>query len=100
MTEEELAEAAGWQWRWRGSGARRGRSSRTVPILRSCPRLLRVACRVELAARAEVGVRIRRAREDGLSGHEIGGLLGFGLHAPDAGVPVALYAGCGRSAGL
>ena len=31
---------------------------------------LRIACQVELAARAQVGVYIRRSREDGLSRHE------------------------------
>jgi hypothetical protein len=53
---------------------------------------LRVARQVELAAWAEVGRHIRRAREDGLSWHEIGGLLGFGPLAADADMPVAGYA--------
>jgi hypothetical protein len=37
-------------------------------------------------------VHIRRAREEGQSWHEIGGLLGFGPLAADTGVPVAEYA--------
>ena len=45
---------------------------------------LRVARQVELAARHEVSVHVRRARKDGLSWHEIGGLLDFGLLAADA----------------
>jgi hypothetical protein len=53
---------------------------------------LRVARQVELAARAEVGVHVRRAREDGLSWQEIGGLLGFGPLAAGSGVPVSDYA--------
>jgi hypothetical protein len=53
---------------------------------------LRVARQVELAARREVGMHIRRAREDGLSWHEIGGLLGFGPLAAEADVSVASYA--------
>jgi hypothetical protein len=53
---------------------------------------LRVARQVELAARAEVGVHIRRAREEGLSWNEIGGLLGFGPLAAGSGVPVSDYA--------
>jgi hypothetical protein len=53
---------------------------------------LRVARQVELAARAEVGVHVRRAREDGLSWHEIGGLLGFAPLAAVSGVPVSDYA--------
>jgi hypothetical protein len=53
---------------------------------------LRVARQVELAARAEVGRQIRRAREDGLSWHEIGGLLGFSPLAADSRTSVAQYA--------
>jgi hypothetical protein len=53
---------------------------------------LRVARQVELAARAEVGVHIRRAREAGLGWHEVGVLLGFGPLAADTGVPVADFA--------
>lgn len=53
---------------------------------------LRVARQVELAARAEVGVQVRRAREDGLSWHEIGGLLDFGPLAASADMSVAQYA--------
>jgi hypothetical protein len=45
-----------------------------------------------LAARNEARVHIRRAREDGLSWHEIAGLLGFGPLAADTGVSVAGYA--------
>jgi hypothetical protein len=37
---------------------------------------------VESAAHAEFGAHIRRAREDGLSWHEIGGLLGLGRSRP------------------
>ena len=37
-------------------------------------------------------MHIRRAREDGLSWHEIGGVLGFGPLAADAGVSVADFA--------
>jgi hypothetical protein len=53
---------------------------------------LRVARQVELAARAEVGRQIRRAREDGLSWHEIGALLDFGPLVADSGTSVAQYA--------
>jgi hypothetical protein len=53
---------------------------------------LRVARQVELAARAEVVVQVRRAREDGLSWAEVGGLLGFGPLAAGAGADVAGFA--------
>ena len=53
---------------------------------------LRVARQVELAAHAEVGVHIRRAREDGLSWHEIGGLLQFGPPASASDMSVSQYA--------
>ena len=39
---------------------------------------LRIARQLEHAARAEVRVHVRRAREAGLSWHEVGALLGFG----------------------
>jgi hypothetical protein len=77
MTEEELAETAA------EAVARIGRQLRaeivpegTEPAQLLAPAAaLRVARQVELAARRQVGVHIRRAREDGLSWHEIGGLL-------------------------
>ena len=53
---------------------------------------LRIARQVELAARAQVGVHIRRSREDGLSWHEIGALLDFGPLAAASGTSVAQYA--------
>jgi hypothetical protein len=53
---------------------------------------LRVARQVELAARAEVGRQIRRAREDGLSWHEVGALLDFAPLAADSKTSVAQYA--------
>ena len=53
---------------------------------------LRIARQVELAARAQVGVHIRRSREDGLSWHEIGGLLDFGPLAAASVTSVAQYA--------
>jgi hypothetical protein len=37
-------------------------------------------------------VHVRRAREDGLSWHEVGGVLGFGPLAADAGMSVAGFA--------
>jgi hypothetical protein len=94
MTEEELAEAAA------AAVARIGRQlgAEVVPEgadptqLLAPAAALRVARQVELAARHEVGVHIRRAREDGLSWHEIGGLLGFGPIAADVEVSVAGYA--------
>ena len=94
MTEEELAEAAA------AAVARIGRQlgAEVVPEgvdpaqLLAPAAALRVARQVELAARHEVSVRIRRAREDGLSWHEIGGLLGLGPLAADADVSVASYA--------
>jgi hypothetical protein len=51
-----------------------------------------VARQVELAAHPEVSAHIRQAREDGLSWHEIGALLGFGPLAADSGTSVAGYA--------
>jgi hypothetical protein len=53
---------------------------------------LRVARQVELAARAEVDRQIRRAREDGLSWHEIGALLDFAPLAAHSKTSVAQYA--------
>ena len=53
---------------------------------------LRIARQVELAARTEVGRQIRRAREDGLSWHEIGALLDLGPLAAEGGTSVAQYA--------
>jgi hypothetical protein len=75
MTEEELAEAAA------AAVARIGRQlgAEVVPEGADPAQLLapaaamRIARQVELAARHEVGVHIRRTREDGLSWHEIGG---------------------------
>jgi hypothetical protein len=69
MSEEELAEAAA------AAVARIGRQlgAGVVPEgadpaqLLAPAAALRVARQVELAARREVGVHIRRAREDGLS---------------------------------
>ena len=94
MTEEELAEAAAV------AVARIGRQlgAEVVPEgadpaqLLAPAAALRVARQVELAARHEVGVHIRRAREDGLSWHEIGGLLSFGPLAAETGASVAGYA--------
>jgi hypothetical protein len=94
MTEEELAAAAA------EAVARIGRQlgAEVVPEgadpaqLLAPAAALRVSRQVELAARREVGVHIRRAREDGLSWHEIGGLVGFGPLAADADVSVASYA--------
>jgi len=93
MTEEELAAAAA------AAVTRIGRQlgAEVVPEgadpaqLLAPAAALRVARQVELAAHAEVSMHIRRAREDGLSWHEIGGLLGFGPLAADASVPVADY---------
>jgi hypothetical protein len=90
MTKEELAAAV----------TRIGRQLRAEVVpegtdpaqLLTPAAALRVARQVELAARREVGAHIRLAREDGLSWHEIGGLLGFGLLAADAEVSVAGYA--------
>jgi hypothetical protein len=53
---------------------------------------LKTARQVELAARAEVGGQIHRAREAGLSWHEIGVLLDLGALAADRGTSVAQYA--------
>jgi hypothetical protein len=53
---------------------------------------LRVARQVELAARHQVGVHVRRARAEGLSWHEIGGLLDFGLLAAASNTSCAQYA--------
>jgi hypothetical protein len=53
---------------------------------------LRVARQVELAARAEVGSQIRRAREDGMSWHEVGALLDFAPLAAHSRTSVAQYA--------
>jgi hypothetical protein len=94
MTEAELAEATA------AAVARIGRQlgAEVVPQgadpaqLLAPAAALRVARQVELAARAEVGVHIRRAREDGQTWHEIGGLLGFGPLAADTGASVAGYA--------
>ena len=94
MTEEELAEAAA------AAVARIGRQlgAEAVPEgadpaqLLAPAAALRVSRQVELAARNEVRVHIRRAREDGQSWHQIGGLLGFGPLAADTGVSVADYA--------
>lgn len=69
MTEEELADATA------AAVARIGRQlgAQVVPEGADPARLLapaaalRVARQLELAAHAEVGVHIRRAREDGLS---------------------------------
>ena len=47
------------------------------------------ARQVELAAHAEAGTHIRRARQDGLSWHEIGGLLDFGPLAAASDVSVS-----------
>ena len=94
MTEEELATAAA------AAVARMGRQlgAEVVPEgadpaqLLASAAALRVARQVELAARAEVRVHIRRAREDGQSWYQIGGLLGFGPLGADTGVSVADYA--------
>jgi hypothetical protein len=94
VTEEELAAAAA------AAVARIGRQlgAEVVPEgadpaqLLAPAAALRVARQVELAARRKVGVHIRRAREDRLSWHEIGGLLDFGPLAADADVSVAGYA--------
>jgi hypothetical protein len=53
---------------------------------------LRVARQVELAAHAEAGIQILRAREGGLSWHEIGGLLDFGALAAARNRSVSQYA--------
>jgi hypothetical protein len=54
---------------------------------------LRIARQLEHAARAEVRVHIRRAREDGQSWHAIGALLGFGAIAVDGASPTVAEMG-------
>jgi hypothetical protein len=54
---------------------------------------LRIARQLEHAARAEVRVHIRRAREDGQSWHAIGALLGFGAIAVDEASPTVAEMG-------
>ena len=75
------------QARGGGSPTQRGPRAAARPAA-----ALRVARQVELAARAEIGRQIRRAREDGLSWHEIGALLGFAPLAADSKTSVAQYA--------
>jgi len=94
MTQDELAEAAA------AAVAQMARQlgSEVLPDGSDSAQLLapaaalRVARQVELAAHAEVGVHIRRAREDGLSWHEIGGLLQFGPLAAASDMSVSQYA--------
>lgn len=52
----------------------------------------RAARQLELAARSEVVRHIRRARESGMSWHEVGGLLGFGPLSAGHSASVADYA--------
>jgi hypothetical protein len=94
MTEEELAAAAA------AAVERIGRQlgAEVVPPgadpaqLLAPAAALRVAPQVELAARNQVRVHIRQAREEGQTWHEIGGLLGFGPLTAGTGESVAGYA--------
>jgi hypothetical protein len=94
MTEEELAEAAA------EAVARIGRQlgAEVVPPgadpaqLLAPAAALRVARQVELAARNQVRVQIRRAREEGQTWHEIGALLDFGPLAAASNMSVSQYA--------
>jgi hypothetical protein len=94
MTDEELAEAAcaAVEWIGRQLGAEVVPQGADPAQLLAPAAALRVARQVELAARNQVRVHIRRAREEGQSWYEIGGLLGFGALAADAGESVASYA--------
>jgi hypothetical protein len=94
MTEEELAEAAAAAVAQIGCqlGAEVVPGGTDPARLLAPAAALRVARQVELAAHAEVGVHVRRAREDSLSWHEIGQLLGFRPLAADADMSVAGYA--------
>jgi hypothetical protein len=94
MTEDELAEAvaAAVAQMARRLGAEVLPDGSDPAQLLGPAAALRVARQIELAAHAEVGVHIRRAREDGLSWHEIGGLLQFGPLAAASNVPVSQYA--------
>jgi hypothetical protein len=77
MTKDELAEAAAAAVAQiaRQLGAEVLPEGADPAQLLAPAAALRVARQVELAAHAEVGIQIRRAREGGLSWHEIGGLL-------------------------
>jgi hypothetical protein len=73
-------------------GARAGPEGADPVQLLAPAAALRIARQVELAARAEVTERISRARGDGLSWAEVGGLLRFGPLAAGTGASVAEYA--------
>jgi hypothetical protein len=66
---------------------------------RSPAEALRIARQLEHAARAEVRVHVRRAREDGQSWRCIGALLGFGAIATDGAGPTVAEMGFDYSAG-
>jgi len=66
---------------------------------RSPAEALRIARQLEHAARAEVRVHVRRAREDGQSWRCIGALLGFGAIATGGAGPTVAEMGFDYSAG-
>lgn len=93
----EAAEDLAWQARSEVSSAA-SRLARTLAHCAAAGKLpsadvaFRAARQLELAARSEAVTHIRRARESGMSWHEVGGLLGFGPLAAGDGASVADYA--------
>jgi hypothetical protein len=80
-----------------------GAESAPVPGVAAHPRslaeALRIARQLEYAARAEVRVHVRRAREGGQSWRCIGALIGFGAIATGAAGPTVAGMGFDYSAG-